>query len=96
MSFASSHYLYIIIKTNLKHLFKNIFNYINFVLYVPSDHRQHTVLWSIEQGWEGLPIKQDHRSNDPTNELQSTIGRSASQINHTLPHNGPSVDRSHR
>jgi len=34
-------------------------------LYVPSDHRQHPILRSIEQGWEGLSMKQNHRSIGP-------------------------------
>jgi len=35
------------------------------VLYVSSDHRQRTIHRSIEQGWEGLHMKQDHRSIGP-------------------------------
>jgi len=64
----------------------------NFVLYVPSDHRQRTILRSIEQDWEGLPMKQDHRSNGPTDEPQGTIGQTAPHMNHR----GPSVERPHR
>jgi len=40
-----------------------------YVLYVSSGHQQRTVLRSIEQGWEDLLVKQDHQSNDPTDEL---------------------------
>ena len=42
------------------------------VLYALSDYRQHAVLRSIEQGWEGLHRKQDHRSIGPTYKSHAT------------------------
>jgi len=47
---------------------------------------------TIEQGWEGLSMKQHHRSNDPTDKLESTIGRTVPQMNYKVP----SVERLHR
>jgi len=63
-----------------------------FVLYISSDHRQRTVLRSIEQGWEGLSMKQDHQSNSPTDEPQGTISRMAPQMNNRVP----SVEQRHK
>ena len=65
----------------------------------PSDHWQHPVLQSIEQGWESLSMKQNHWSIGPLHKLCMNLTRDHRSIDprdESHPHKGPSVGRSQR